>query len=135
MLPALVGDQGRSGFVLALTLAAAATDTGQQGQLVVTPCGDNLACVQLSVRPADPVAWPQDRISRYPLAWLGASACLITLFGLLPPPSVRLALWPWLAGGFIFYVLLLTFAVPLALKLWHYRLDDEWLNPDVSSHE
>lgn len=135
LLPALVGDQGRAGFVLALTLAAAATDTGQQGQLVVTPCGDNLACVQLSVRPADPVAWPQDRISRYPLAWLGASACLITLFGLLPSPSVRLALWPWLAGGFIFYALLLTFAVPLALKLLHYRLDDEWLNPDVSSHE
>lgn len=135
LLPALVGDQGSASFVLALELAAAATDTGQQGQLVVAPSGDNLACVQLSVRPADPVPWPQDRISRYPLAWLGASVCLIILFGLLPSPSIRLALWPWLAGGFILYALLLTLAVPLALKLWHYRLDDEWLNPDVSPYD
>ena len=135
LLPALVGEQGAAGFMLALSLAAAATDSGQQGQLIVAPQGENIACVQVSVRPSDAVPLPEDRLSRYPLAWLGASACLLTLFGLLPSPSLRLALWPWLLGGFAFYALLLALAVPLALKLWHYRLEDEWMKSEVHSHE
>lgn len=135
LLPALVGNQGNAGFLLALSLAAAATDTGQQGQMVAAPLNDNIACVQLSIRPADAVPLPEDRVSRYPLAWLGASACLLTLFGLLPSPSVRLALWPWLVGGFALYALLLAFAIPLALKLWLFRLEDEWLTSEAHPHE
>lgn len=135
LLPALVGNQGNAGFLLAICLAAAATDTGQQGQLVVAPDGDNIACVQLSIRPADPVLMPLDRISRYPLAWLGASACLLTLFGLLPSPAIRLALWPWLLGGFVVYALLLAFVIPLAIKLWDFRLEDEWLTSEEHRHE
>lgn len=135
LLPSLIGEQRQAGFLLALSLAAAATDTGQQGQLVVAPQGDDIACVQLSIRPADSVPMPEDRVSRYPLAWLAGSACLLTLFSLLPSPSIRLALWPWLLGGFALYALLLAFAVPLALKLWHYRLEDEWLTSETHPHE
>ncbi|MFY9996291.1 MAG: hypothetical protein WAK61_15050 [Leclercia sp.] len=135
LLPSLVGDQGSAGFLLALSLATAATDMGQQGQMVVTPLNENIACVQVSIRPADAVSVPEDRIFRYPLAWLGASACLLTLYGLLPSLSVRLALWPWLLAGFILYALLLAFAIPLALKLWHYRLEAEWLTSQGHPHE
>ncbi|KGT94781.1 hypothetical protein NG99_07050 [Erwinia typographi] len=135
LLPSRVGEQGPAGFMLALTLAAAATDTGQQGQMVVAPVGDSIACVQVSVRPADAVPAPEDRISRYPLAWLGASACLLTLYGLLPSPAIRLALWPWLLAGFALYALLLAFAIPLALTLWQYRLEEEWLTAETRSHE
>lgn len=135
LLPSVTGEQGQAGFLLALSLAAAATDTGRQGQLVVAPHGDDIACVQLSIRPADAVPMPEDRISRYPLAWLAGSACLLTLFGLLPSPSIRMALWPWLLGGFVIYALLLVFAVPLALRLWHYRLEEEWLTSEADPHE
>lgn len=135
LLPLLTGVQGQAGFLLALSLAATATDTGQQGQLVVTPQGGDIACVQLSIRPADTVPMPEDRLSRYPLAWLAGSACLLILSGLLPPPSIRLALWPWLSGGFALYALLLASAVPLAIKLWHYRLEDEWLTSETRPHE
>lgn len=135
LLPSLVGEQGPQGFWLAVALAAEATDTGQQGQIVLAPMGENTACVQLSLRPADDAPPPTDRISRYPLAWLGGSACLLTLFGLLPSPSVRLALWPWLLGGIALYALILFFAIPLALKLWHYQLDEEWTAAEKRAHE
>lgn len=135
LLPSLLGEQGQEGFLLALSLAAAATDTGQQGQMVVAPLDDNIACMQISIRPADAVPEPEDRVSRYPLAWLGGSACLIALLGLLPSPSIRLALWPWLLGGFTLYALLLAFSVPLAFKLWHYRLDEEWLTSETRPYE
>ncbi|KEY59819.1 hypothetical protein SRDD_12450 [Serratia sp. DD3] len=126
LLPTLVGEEGPQGFVLALALAAEATDTGQQGQMVLAPLDEQIACVQLSLRPADTVPSPADTLSRYPLAWLVGSACLLTLFGLLPTPSIRLALWPWLLGGFTLYALLLALVVPLALKLWQHQLNDEW---------
>ncbi|ECA1950237.1 hypothetical protein EJH27_02075 [Salmonella enterica subsp. enterica serovar Virchow] len=135
LLPALTGESGPEGFLLALSLAAEAADSGQQGQLVLAPLNDDIACVQVSLHPAEAVPAPEDRISRYPLAWLGGSACLLALSGLLPPASVRPALWPWLSGGFVLYALILAFAIPLALMLWHHRLENEWLTSQERDHE
>lgn len=134
-LSSFTGETGPEGFWLALTLAVEATDIGQQGQVVLSPLEAHTACLQISIRPADRVNMPVDSLPRYPLAWFGGSCCLILLFALLPPPSVLQVLWPWLVGGFALYALLLAFAIPLVLRLWHFRLEDEWSAQENQPYE
>lgn len=126
MLSESVGLQGKDALWQALILAAQATDIGQRGQMVAAPQGEQTATVQLSIAPPTPVPAPEDTLSRYPLAWLGATFSLLLLILLLPALAIRMEIWPWLLGGAVLYAGLLCFAVPLALTLWRYQLGKEW---------
>lgn len=120
------GEQGKESLWLALAIAAQATDIGQRGQMIAAPKGESTATVQLSIQPAASVQSPPDTISRYPLAWLVATICLLLFIVLLPAMSIRMEIWPWLLGGGVLSGLLLCFAIPLACMLWHYQLEEEW---------
>jgi len=42
---------------------------------------------------------------------------------------------PWLGGGLVVVAALLSFSVPLALRLWRKRLDVEWHLLEQQRHD
>lgn len=135
-LSLLLGPASPASFWLALCLAAQGCDLGQRGQLVATQSGESISLVQLSTQPAAPVDLPRDTISRYPLAYLGGIFAVMLALILLPSErDTQIAMLPWLGGGLVIVAALLSFSVPLALRLWRKQLDVEWHLLEQNRHD
>ncbi|MFO6298517.1 hypothetical protein [Rahnella selenatireducens] len=136
ILPQLLGPLAPSGFWLTVCLAAAGCDLGQRGQLVAAQSDESISLVQLSTQPAAPVDAPRDNISRYPLAYLGGIFAVMLALILLPSErDTQIAMLPWLGGGLLIVAALLSFSVPLALRLWRKQLDVEWHLLEQNRHD
>ncbi len=135
-LALLSGPQSPASFWLTLCLAAQGCDLGQRGQLVATQHDESVSLTQLSTQPATPVETPRDTVSRYPLAYV--SGIFFVLLSLILLPSERdtqITMLPWLAGGLVIVAALLSFSVPLALRLWCKQLDVEWHLLEQKRHD
>lgn len=136
VLPQLLGPPASSSFWLTLCLAAESCDLGQRGQLVAAQSEESISLVQLSTQPAAPVNMPVDTISRYPLAYLAGTVAVMLALILLPADrDTRMGMLPWLGGGLVVVAALLSFSVPLALRLWRKRLDVEWHLLEQQRHD
>lgn len=135
-LSLLLGPASPASFWLALCLAAQGCDLGQRGQLVAAQSDESISLVQLSTQPAAPVDLPRDTISRYPLAYLGGIFAVMLALILLPSErDTQIAMLPWLGGGLVIVAALLSFSVPLALRLWRKQLDVEWHLLEQNRHD
>jgi hypothetical protein len=135
-LSLLLGPASPASFWLALCLAAQGCDLGQRGQLVAAQSEESISLVQLSTQPAAPVDMPVDTISRYPLAYLAGIVAVMLALILLPAErDTQMGMLPWLGGGLVVVAALLSFSVPLALRLWRKRLDVEWHLLEQQRHD
>ena len=135
-LSLVLGPASPASFWLALCLAAQGCDLGQRGQLVAAQSGESISLVQLSTQPAAPVDMPVDTISRYPLAYLSGIVAVMLALILLPADrDTQMGMLPWLGGGLVVVAALLSFSVPLALRLWRKRLDVEWHLLEQQRHD
>jgi hypothetical protein len=136
VLPQLLGPLAPFSFWLTLCLAAESCDLGQRGQLVAAQSDESISLVQLSTQPAAAVKMPVDRISRYPLAYMcGIVAVMLALILLPAERDTQMAMLPWLGGGLVVVAALLSFSVPLALRLWRKQLDVEWHLQEHRRHD
>jgi len=135
-LSLLLGPKSPASFWLALCLAAQGCDLGQRGQLVAAQTDEAISLIQLSTQAAAPVDMPVDTISRYPLAYLGGIVAVMLALILLPAErDTQMAMLPWLGGGLVIVAALLSFSIPLALRLWRKQLDVEWHLLEQKTHD